>query len=83
VNPPDGGRSHRARVQARAQAGVGSADAPQAPSSQRVSRRWKTRAAALFERERLSRWVMWERDWRQLYIEGATPERAVEQARTH
>jgi hypothetical protein len=41
---------------------------------------WKAHAAALLERQRLSRGVMREHDWRRLYIRGKTPEDAARQA---
>jgi hypothetical protein len=41
-------------------------------------RSWKAHAAALLERQGISAGVARERDWRQLYINGATPEKAVE-----
>jgi hypothetical protein len=50
------------------------------PSDYRL---WKARAAALLERQSIVADVMRERDWRQLYINGATVERAAEQAQTH
>jgi hypothetical protein len=53
---------------------------PPAPSESADYRRWKSRAAALLERQRFSRGVMRERDWRHLFIRGATPEDAARQA---
>jgi hypothetical protein len=58
-----------------------------APSHQhRVSPRTigngKPALGELLERQRLSRGMMWERDWRQLYIRGKTPEEAARQAET-
>jgi hypothetical protein len=41
---------------------------------------WKAHAAALFGRQRILSGVMRERQWRQLYIHGLTPEQAVERA---
>jgi DNA-binding transcriptional LysR family regulator len=35
---------------------------------------WRARAAALLERQSLLPGVMWERDWRRLYLRGVTPE---------
>jgi hypothetical protein len=46
-------------------------------------RAWKARAAAMLERQGISVGVMRERDWRQLFIKGATPEQAVEQVQVH
>jgi hypothetical protein len=44
---------------------------------------WKARAAALLERQGISLGVMRERDWRQLFITGVTPEQAVERTQVH
>jgi hypothetical protein len=41
------------------------------------------RAAALLERQGLSPGIMSGRGWRQLYIQGAPPEDAVQQAETY
>jgi hypothetical protein len=41
--------------------------------------RWKTHAAALLERQGIPAGVARERDLRQMFITGATPEQAVEQ----
>jgi hypothetical protein len=46
-------------------------------------RNWKSRAAALLERQGLSPGIMRERDWRQVYIRGKTPEDAAQQAETY
>jgi hypothetical protein len=51
---------------------------PPEPSESADFGRWKSRAAAMLERQRLSRGVMRERDWRRMYIGGATPEQAAE-----
>jgi hypothetical protein len=51
-----------------------------APSEPADYRRWKSRAAALLERQGLSLGVMLERDWRQRYIRGVTPEDAADPA---
>jgi hypothetical protein len=56
---------------------------PPAPSEPADYRRWKAHAAALLERQGLLAGVIRERDWRQLYIGGATPEQAVEQVQVH
>jgi hypothetical protein len=57
---------------------------PPAPSEPTETyRRWKSRAAALLERQGLSPGIMRERDWRQLYIQGAPPEDAASQAETY
>jgi hypothetical protein len=53
---------------------------PPEPSESADFRRWKSRAAAMLERQRLSRGVMRERDWRRMYIGGATSEQAADQA---
>jgi hypothetical protein len=55
---------------------------PPAPSESADFRQWKSRAAALLERQGLPLGVMRERDWRQFYIRGKTPEDAVRQAET-
>jgi hypothetical protein len=55
---------------------------PPAPSVPASYRRWRSRAAALLERQRISAAVMRERDWRQLYIRGKSPEDAARQAET-
>jgi hypothetical protein len=55
---------------------------PPAPSESADYRKWKARAGELLERQRLSRGVMRERDWRQLYIRGKSPEDAARQAET-
>jgi hypothetical protein len=52
---------------------------PPAPSEP-AYRRWKARAAALLERQGLSLGVMLERDWRQMYMRGVTPEDAADRA---
>jgi hypothetical protein len=52
---------------------------PPAPSESADFRRWKSRAAAMLERKRISRGVARERDLRKMYIGGATPEQAAEQ----
>jgi hypothetical protein len=52
---------------------------PPAPSEPADYRIWKSRAAALLERQGLPLGVMRERDWRQLYLGGATPEQAADQ----
>jgi hypothetical protein len=44
---------------------------------------WRARCAALLDRQRISPGVLRERDWRRLYIKGATPEKAVDRAQTH
>jgi hypothetical protein len=41
---------------------------------------WKSSAAALLERQGLSLGVMLERDWRQMYTRGVTPEDAADRA---
>jgi hypothetical protein len=53
---------------------------PPAPSEAADFRRWKVRAAAMLKRHGIPSgpWAR-ERDLRQLYIRGATPEKAVEQ----
>jgi hypothetical protein len=50
------------------------------PSEPADYRRWKSRAAALLERQGLSLGVMLERDWRQMYIRGVTPGDAADRA---
>jgi hypothetical protein len=50
---------------------------PAAPQSSYAE--WRKRAAALLERQGISP-VTRERDWRNLFISGATPERAPELA---
>jgi hypothetical protein len=55
---------------------------PPAPSEPADYRRWKSRAAALLERQGLPPGVMRERDLRQLYVRVKTPEDAVRQAET-
>jgi hypothetical protein len=55
---------------------------PPAPSEPADYRRWRARAAAMLERQRISAAVMRERDWRQLYIPGKSPEDAARQAET-
>jgi hypothetical protein len=45
--------------------------------------RWKARCAALLERQGILSGVMRERQWRQLFITGVTPEQAVERAQLH
>jgi hypothetical protein len=55
---------------------------PPAPSEPADYSRWKSRAAALLERQRISAAVMRERDWRQLYIRGGSPKDAAPQAET-
>jgi len=50
------------------------------PSELADYRRWKCRAAALLQRQGLSLGVMLERDWRQMYIRGVTPEDAADRA---
>jgi hypothetical protein len=52
---------------------------PPAPSEP-AYRRWKAHAAALLERQGLSLGVMLERDWRQMYMRGVTPEDAADRA---
>jgi hypothetical protein len=37
----------------------------------------------MLERQRLSRGVMRERDWRRMYVGGATPEQAADLAQAH
>jgi hypothetical protein len=49
------------------------------PRPSRDYKTWKAHAAALLERQGISPGVAGERDWRHLYINDATPERAVEQ----
>jgi hypothetical protein len=44
---------------------------------------WKARCAALLEGQGISPGVMPERDWRQLFITGATPEQPAEQVRVN
>jgi hypothetical protein len=56
---------------------------PPAPSEPADYRRWKSRAAALLERQGISLGVMRERDWRLLYVRGVPPEEAAEQAHTY
>jgi hypothetical protein len=55
---------------------------PPAPSAPADYRAWKAHAAALLERQGLPPGVMRERDWRQLYIRGRSPEDAAGQAET-
>jgi hypothetical protein len=43
-------------------------------------RRWKSSAAALLERQGILSGVMRERQWRRLFVTGATPEDAAERA---
>jgi hypothetical protein len=43
-------------------------------------RHWKSSAAALLKRQGLSLGVMLERNWRQMYIRGVTPEDAADRA---
>jgi hypothetical protein len=55
------------------------------PSSDRASEQadlktWKAQATAMLERQGTWIGVMRERDWRQLFIKGKTPEQAVEWA---
>jgi hypothetical protein len=60
---------------------VGSATPLKPPPSELADyRRWKSRAAALLQRQGLSLGVMLERDWRQMYIRGVTPEDAADRA---
>jgi hypothetical protein len=56
-------------------------DKPAEPTATYVE--WKTRCAAMLDRQRISPGVLRERDWRRLYIKGATPEKAVDRAQTH
>jgi hypothetical protein len=44
---------------------------------------WRARAAALLVRQGILSGVMRERQWRQLFTTGATPEDAVERAQVH
>jgi hypothetical protein len=44
---------------------------------------WKARCAALLERQGILSGVMRERQWRQLFIRGATPENAADRAQVH
>jgi hypothetical protein len=44
---------------------------------------WRARAAALLERQGILSGVMRERQWRQLFMTGMTPEQAVERAQLH
>jgi hypothetical protein len=53
---------------------------PPEPSEPADYRRWKSRSAALLERQGLPLGVMREREWRQLYIRGKTPEDAAREA---
>jgi hypothetical protein len=55
---------------------------PPAASEPADYRRWKSRAAALLERQGLPLGVMRERDLRQLYMRGKTPEDAAREAET-
>jgi hypothetical protein len=50
---------------------------PPAPSEPADYRRWKARAVAMLERQRISRSVARERDLRKMYVGGATPEQAA------
>jgi hypothetical protein len=45
-------------------------------------RTWKAHAAALLERQGLLPGIIRERDWRQIYIRGKSPEDATRQAET-
>jgi hypothetical protein len=58
-------------------------EAPAPPASLSIFRRWKSRAAALLERQGIPAgpWGR-ERDLRQVDIRAATPEQAVEQVHT-
>jgi hypothetical protein len=53
------------------------------PSEPADYRRSKSRAAALLQRQGIFSGVMRERQWRQLFITGATPEDAVKRAQVH
>jgi hypothetical protein len=53
---------------------------PPAPSEPADYRRWKARAVAMLERQRISRSVARGRDLRKMYVGGATPEQAADQA---
>jgi hypothetical protein len=44
-------------------------------------RAWKTHATALLERQSIWTGIMRERDWRQCFIRGETPEETAEWAR--
>jgi hypothetical protein len=44
---------------------------------------WKARCVALLERQGILSDVLRERQWRQLFIRGVTPEQAVERAQVH
>jgi hypothetical protein len=44
---------------------------------------WRARVAALLERQGILSGVMRERQWRQLFMTGMTPEQAVERAQLH
>jgi hypothetical protein len=44
---------------------------------------WRARAAALLERQGIFSGVMRERQWRRLFMTGATPEDAAERAQVH
>jgi hypothetical protein len=44
---------------------------------------WRARCAALLERQGISAGVLREKEWRQIFITGATPEQAVERAQVH
>jgi hypothetical protein len=57
-----------------------SEDRPKAIAEHLTYAAWKTRAAALLERQATA--VMRERDWRQLYIRSKAPEDAARQAET-
>jgi hypothetical protein len=56
---------------------------PPAPSEPADYRQWKSHAAALLERQGIFSDVLRERQWRQLFTRGVTPERAVERAQAH
>jgi hypothetical protein len=54
---------------------------PPAPSEPADYRRWRSRAAAMLERQGIPLGVARDRDLRQMYISGATPEQAAERVR--
>lgn len=56
--------------------------APPPTATQGAYAEWRKRAAAVLERKGISPGVMREREWRNLFIAGITPELAADRAET-